>query len=199
MIKKIVMLSAFLITGFFANAQLDKGVWLVGGSGSFFSYKLQIKSQYVDYPNGHYTDILISPDIGYFVANRFAIGLRPTFSSYKGENTSTIISNQRQFFAGPFIRYYFLNPEKQFNILTDVCYQLGINKEGLPRRMDHGSINNFWLMAGPEIFFNSSVGMEVLIGYNYKKSTVKYPEAPNLDIRKGFQTSIGFKLHLEKL
>ena len=198
MIKKIVMLSAFLITGFLANAQLDKGVWLVGGSGNFFSYKLQIKSQYVDYPNGHYTDILISPDIGYFVADRIAIGLRPTFSSSNGEVTSTITSNQRQFFAGPFIRYYFLNPEKQFNILTDMCYQLGVSREG-PRHIYRGSINNFWLMAGPELFFNSSVGMEILIGYNYKKSTVKYPEAPNLDIRNGFQTSIGFKLHLEKL
>lgn len=198
MTKKIITLSAFLITGFFANAQLDKGVWLVGGSGSFFSYKFHTKSQYADYPNGHYTDILISPDIGYFVANRLVIGLRPTFSSSKGEVTSTITSNMRQFYAGPFLRYYFLNPEKQFNILTDVCYQLGINQYG-PPGIERGSINNFWVMAGPELFFNSSIGIEILVGYNYKKTTIKNPEARNLDIRKGFQTSIGFKLHLEKL
>ncbi len=56
--------------------------------------------------------------------------------------------------------------------------------------------DKFSIMAGPEIFFNSSVGMEFLLGYSYSKEDV---EQANKEVRKGFQIGIGFQIHLQKL
>jgi hypothetical protein len=54
-------------------------------------------------------------------------------------------------------------------------------------------------MAGPEVFFNSAVGLEVLLGY--KSSAEDINNAPHAysDKRKGFQVIVGFQIHLETL
>lgn len=55
---KITMLFAFLIAGLWARAQLDKGKWLGGGNGSFYTY-----TEKFDDPNSYtekYTDIQYS-------------------------------------------------------------------------------------------------------------------------------------------
>lgn len=47
-------------------------------------------------------------------------------------------------------------------------------------------------MAGPVIYFNSSVGLELSLGYYYQK--------PNNDAATtGLQTRIGFQVYLEKI
>ncbi len=187
------ILIAFL---FFANAaysQLDKNTWLVGGTGTLFSHKDNHKSE-TYYTESKYTEISIAASIGYFAVDKLAFGLRPTFTSEKGRVTTPGggYGNTKRYAIGPFARYYLLSSEKPFNILADVCYQYG--------RVNHlkrnkGNINSFSAMIGPVIYFNTSVGVELLVGYSYKKEEIK---DSYLDKRKGFQTSIGFQIHLEK-
>jgi len=50
-------------------------------------------------------------------------------------------------------------------------------------------------LAGPVIYFNSSVGLEVLLGYS---SSLEDVENANKEVRKGFQVAVGFQIHLEK-
>ena len=70
-----------------SHAQIDKGIWLVGGSGKFYSYNSTYNS--TSYSNeAKYTQIDLSPTIGYFVADKLALGIKPTFSSIKGKVTS---------------------------------------------------------------------------------------------------------------
>jgi hypothetical protein len=175
-----------------------KKTWLVGGSGSFYSYNQDL-SYSSAFTKGKYTNIDISASIGYFLANKFVSGINSTFSSYKGEAiVGGGISNSRKFAIGPFARYYFLEADRQFNILTEASYQFGPNVTPLTRK-DKGQINNFSVMAGPELFFNSAVGLVVLMGYKSTKEDIdNSPNAISYK-NKGFQVLVGFQIHLEPL
>jgi hypothetical protein len=59
-------------------------------------------------------------------------------------------------------------------------------------------MSNFSLLVGPEIFFNSAVGLEFLLGY--RKSTEKINDLQGYsDKRNGFYFSIGFLVYLEPI
>jgi hypothetical protein len=139
----------------------------------------------------------LSPNIGYFISDKFAVGLKTLFSWSKGEffpddpAWSGGKTNSTKFSIGPFVRYYFLDMTKQYNILSEVSYQQGTwNSVGA-----NGTLHSFNASAGPVIFFNSSVGLEMLLGYSANSENFKgsYKNSP-----KGFAINIGFQIHLAK-
>ena len=111
--------------------QLDKTTWLVGGTGSFYNYN----GTYTSTSNNadtKVTNIDIKTSIGYFLIDKLSVGLRSSFSYSKGKVyqsgvQSGLISSNTLFLIGPFARYYFLDKEKQFNLLADVGYLFGRN------------------------------------------------------------------------
>lgn len=186
-----LLICVLVLESFTAEGQLKKGNWLAGGSGKFYSHT----SQYISasYSNqAKYTRIDLAPNIGYFVVDQLAVGVRPTFSSIKGEVTSTggLSTNVQRYWIGPFGRYYFWKADKQINILTDVSYQYGFFG-GITK----GKLNQFSAMVGPVAYFNSSVGIEFLLGYS---SSYEDIEGYQKEVRRGFQISLGFQIHLEK-
>ena len=192
-IMKQTFLFLILATSFLtAKSQLNKGNWLVGGTGKFYSYNDYTSSSTYNV-EGKYTEIAISPSVGYFVIDKLAFGLKPTFSSLKGKVTSPGggITNIQRYWIGPFGRYYFLEKEKPYNIVTDISYQFGLFNSGGQK----GKLTNFSALVGPVIYFNTSVGIEFLLGYSYTKEDI---EAVNKIITKGFQIAVGFQIHLEK-
>ena len=198
------MKSFFLATAVFAISisafgQLSKSTWLIGGNGSFYSY-----SEDYSTPNYNQTAKIINVDVtasfGYFIVDKFAVGVRPYLSTYKSKVTSTSVGVGAptygfQIALGPFVRYYFLEKEKPFNILADVSYQLGINKFQVTPTQK-GEFNTFCFMGGTAIFFNSTASIEILLGYKQQIETLTSAYNRN---KKGIQASIGFTLHLEKL
>jgi hypothetical protein len=144
---------------------LAKGTWLVGGTGKFYMYNDQTSSS-TFFTEAKYTQIDISPSVGYFVIDKLAFGLKPTFSSIKGKVTSSggLSTNVQRYWIGPFGRYYFLEQDKPYNIVTDVSYQFGFFGGGLIK----GKLNTFSILAGPVIYFNPSVGLKFLLGYRFK-------------------------------
>lgn len=193
--KHIFHIFSFLVLTSSAFGQLTKGHWLVGGSGRFYSYKNEYLSSSFT-RNGKYTQIDLSPNIGYFLSDKFAIGLNTTISSLKGDfmvvggGGSGGSSSQRYLF-GTFGRYYFLEEAKQINILFNASYQSGIIR-GLNNT--RGTLSNFSISAGPVIYFNSSVGIEFLLGYlsNFEKYTSQVLS----ENKNGFQFNIGLQIHL---
>ncbi|MEO5947492.1 MAG: hypothetical protein ABIP79_11800 [Chitinophagaceae bacterium] len=193
--KLLFTILAFSVFMFSSNAQLTKGNWLTGGTGKLYTYNRDYSTSTfsVQYK---YTDIDVSASVGYFVADMLAFGLRPNFSWLKGEGVSGtgasgLRTNTKRYGIGPFVRYYFLNKDKPFNILSDISYQFGvINPEG-----ESGKANTFSFLTGPVIYFNSSVGLEFLLGYSSKTEELKDNYK---DVRKGFQIGIGFQIHLIK-
>lgn len=194
--KHISLLLSICLFTTSSSAQLTQNTWLVGGSGSLFSYHETYNSSAANF-TAKYTSIDISPSVGYFLIDKLSGGLRATFSSIKGESSGGGSMNNYKLAIGPFVRYYFLNADKQFNILTDVSYQFGVNRDfgGLSGK---GKFNIFSLMGGTEVFFNSTAGMEILLGYSQKISSIENSPPAATNNEKGFQVSIGFQLHLEK-
>lgn len=179
-----------------AYSQIDKDIWLVGGMGSMYSYNEDYTAPSVNV-TAKYTSIDLSANVGYFFADKFVTGIRPYFSSFKGQSSGGGVTNSFRLAIGPFARYYLLKDDKDFNLLTEISYQFGINnwKEGQPAK---GKFNTFSILAGAEIFFNSSVGIEILIGYKNQYASIDNSPSEYNSIKKGFQASIGFQLHLEK-
>lgn len=202
--KKIVF---FFIAVFFLSfssiAQLNKKIWLVGGNGTFSSTNDDYSSTTVASENKR-TVIKITPNIGYFIVDKFAIGLKSSLSWTKNKgltaNTTFSTSTTTRFDYGPFIRYYFLDKENPFNLLADLSYQFGNLK--FKESNEKGARNNFSVMAGPVLYFNSSVGIEFLLGYKIEKEkltkSTSTPQYFYTDTKKGMQVSIGLQIHLEK-
>jgi hypothetical protein len=180
--KKLTFVVIFVGFLFISKAQITKGNWMVGGNASYSSTK---------YKNGNEiqkTFILnISPDVGYFFANRFAAGLRPEFYYWKG-TTSSGSTEARIFRAGPFARYYFLSEEKTLNLLLEGAYQYSITKTNASTVKS----NTFSFFGGPVIYFNTSVGMEFLIGYSTSSILISNEKENTIRFR------IGIQFHLEK-
>lgn len=198
---KILILFFALLFVRNAHGQLEKSIWLVGGAGSFYSYNEDYTTPTYS-QTAKFTNIDFAASFGHFIFDKFAIGLRPNFSSYKGKVISASggsggSTNSYRVAIGPFARYYFLNTDKPFNVLADVSYLFGFLRQ-LGALHEKGTNNSFSVMGGTEVFFNSSAGMEVLLGYT--QSTVSIENSPGAfkNTKNGFQISIGFTLHLEK-
>ena len=116
-IKLFIISVLFTLT---ANSQITKGNWLMGGNASI-SYTKSIPKQtntYLNSAEGKTFSILLQPNIGYFVVDKFAIGLKLGVTNTYPTNQSFQI-NQTQFSISPFLRYYLLKTDKPFNIFVE--------------------------------------------------------------------------------
>ncbi|KAA9035706.1 porin family protein [Ginsengibacter hankyongi] len=197
--KKILLLIFTFSSILYSSAQITKSNWLIGGTGLFNSTTYNSTTGAA---GQRVTDIQLSPNIGYFLVDKFATGLKLGFGSsrYKtiGQNS---LSKQTTYSLGPFIRYYFLRVRKQFNLLVDASYQYGIERGGGSSAPDGQPLvfsitqytkNTFSIAAGPVIYFNPSVGLEFLIGYSSSKYVQH--EGNNNTVQVG----LGLQVHLKK-
>lgn len=196
-----ILLLTILITKH-SYGQITKHNWLVGGTGLFNSttYANDLGNE-----NQRITNFLIAPNIGYFFIDKFAGGLKLSFANSRNKNISNgagyNLQKNNSYGFGPFFRYYFLDTDKQFNILIDGSYQFQIERGGgvsstgntsIPFPITQYTKNIFSIAAGPVIYFNSSVGLEFLIGYT-TSNYVQNKSSVNI-----VQVGLGFQIHLEK-
>lgn len=101
--KHFLLILVILFCSFFkAHAQLDKGVWLLGGTGSFYSYNedYRVASDIIIMKR---MDINLSASAGYFFMDKLCAGLRPYFSSSNiaFDEAGTVSVYSYQFTIGP--------------------------------------------------------------------------------------------------
>ena len=182
--KTILLLLTIIIFSNGANCQITKGNWLVGGTGSFSS-QFERTSTF----NANGTNINLSPEIGYFFIDKFVAGVMPTYSHSKVKYLAgAAISHQVS--VGPFIRYYFLQPEKIVNIFGGVAYQYGVISNDNASASQFS--NTFKFTLGTVAYFNSSVGIELAANYEIFNA----PQASQS--ANTFALGIGFQIHLKK-
>ncbi|MGN6540899.1 MAG: outer membrane beta-barrel protein [Ginsengibacter sp.] len=180
--KKTILLILISFSFYHGNSQITKDNWLVGGNASFS----QLQSASTSAAKYKQTNFQITPLVGYFLKDKFAVGLNPSFT-YVSNNvgsTSTIIN------IGPFVRYYFLNPENTINLFAETGYAYGSITGKGQEKGQH--LNTFSFSGGPVVYFNTSVGLEFILSYSTTK--VKSFSGANNEIKFG----IGFQIHLEK-
>lgn len=175
-----------LITSIFyqnSYSQLSEGNFLVGGSASLNSSKYNL-------PGGGSSNLssaILSGDIGYFIGDKFVIGLNPGYSK---STVNSPYTNVEYFDIGPFLRYYILNIEKTVNIFSEFKYQFGFTKTN--QNTESSNRNKFGSNAGVAVFFNSAVALEFSLGYEF----LKYNN--NSGSLNTVNSSIGFHFHLIK-
>lgn len=187
--KKTILL--FFITSIFfneANCQITKDNWMVGGNANFAFSNASGGGN-----DSKTTNLSLAPNIGYFFIDKFAGGVRLSFNrDHIKYGPSNNFSTFRTYSIGPFVRYYFLDVDKQYNILIEGSYQFGNEKIETTNSTSNNSTNIISFSAGPVIYFNSSVGIEFLLNYS-STGTIGYKGRGN-----SFGISIGLQIHLEK-
>lgn len=196
--RKLLLVLYSFIFGSYCFGQIEKGYLLIGGSGVLSNYQQEYTnpSQSV---KGKYSEINVSASIGYFIRDKMALGIRPGVSTIKsrGVNSGGGQTQSSIFSLGPFARYYFLNIDKPYNFLIDASFQVGVYTQGISDK-DKGTVQNYAVIGGPELFFNSAVGVEFLLGYQFQKKTIKDQVAGFTDIKKGLIFSVGIQVHLKE-
>lgn len=187
---KFIFCISILFYSAISYGQLYKNNWVLGGTGSFSQRDSKFSSQSITY-DAKYTDLRISPNVGYFLLDKLSVGIKGSIDWVKnkayppGGGTTNIT----RYYAGPSARYYLLELDRQFNIATEATAQFGRFKAGI----DKGPISRYSIMAGPVIFFNSSVGLEFLVGYFSNSEDINIQKISN----KGIQMEIGLQFYLE--
>ncbi|AWG20551.1 hypothetical protein FFWV33_02890 [Flavobacterium faecale] len=178
--KKTILTMLLLSFYSFTNAQITKGNWMVGGDANYTNSKIINNDNEI---LGSGNTVRIFPNIGYFIANKFALGINGNFNYGKANNTvSNIVYG-----GGPFARYYFLKPENRINLLAEANYNYYSSKT---QGFDSNKGSSYRFKAGPVVYFNSSVGLEMTLNYlseSFSDGTAKY-----------FTVGFGFQIHLEK-
>jgi hypothetical protein len=173
--KKTILIFAICFTVELAFSQITKNSWLIGGNLGFIK---------TSDPSTDYSVLQVSPNIGYFLWDKFTLGSRLSF--IKSYNETHTFKSPAHTTIGPFIRYYFLAPEKMFNIYTQTSLEYTfINKiRGL---------QYFSVLGGPVIFLNPNVALEFNLGY----STTDFGKKNDATINT-FQSGISLQIHLNK-
>lgn len=193
-----------------AFSQINKGQWLMGG-GALYSFNETNYGQ--TYSSQH--QVQTTPNFGYFLFNKVAVGVNVNFSYLKNNDPITGVGGTGLLSsvggtAGPFVRAYFLPGTSRINFMLHGSYQFGVIKNTVAYRYltfnpygnyastsynESSSISrahNFMIAGGPVFVLNPHVTMELLVAYNKQKiesSTIQ---------TNSFFTGIGFQIHLGK-
>ena len=180
--KKVVFagLLSIVATAAFAQSNINKGDWMVGGNASFTYEK-----------DGDYktTTIGLAPNVGYFFMNQFAGGLRAGVASSTFKFNSTE-ETESAYQVSPFVRYYFLPSSQKVNVFADGSFGFGQAKYEAAGIETKYNFTQFAISAGPAIFLTPATALE--IGLGYTSSKVEDAE----DRSNSFGVNIGFQIHL---
>jgi hypothetical protein len=179
-LKTVIAILLFTIT---ANAQITKGNWMLGGYANYNNFSSESTNPTGSTNSSKGSSIIVSPTVGYFIINNLACGLSGNFVLGLVEQGNNVTN----YGAGPFVRYYFLKPEKTINVLSQVgCYYGNSSTDS--------KYNSYNFKAGPVIYLNSSVGLELTLDYNISKFSSDSYESTFKSLSIGF----GLQIHLKK-
>lgn len=197
--KQLLLLTVMVSISSLSFAQINKGQWLAGGNASFSSDKQELEADYTVSRN-RVTTLQFSPNAGYFITDKLAIGARINLSRIKNEVEQGSYSESTNLGVSlsPFVRYYFLPKSEKLNLFADAGYAYGRTKltnkyiatvPTTTSSTSKGSSNGYYISAGPAIFITPNTAIELTLSYNYSKQK-------DYDYKsKGFMTGIGFQIH----
>lgn len=212
--KKIALVILLVSISAALHAQLHKGQWMIGGTGEFTHTRTETAYPGLDdktISNGY----RFSPGIGVFVIDQLSAGLRFEVGSLKGTSdnsspnpfgsTSHAESKTSGVGISPFVRYYFLPAIKKVNIFADAAYSYAKYKTrnktsffqnnpppGSPSASESEfktsySMNSFSIAAGPVIFINQRVSVELSVRYEHGTDKKQSLNTNRVLIGTGFQ------------
>jgi hypothetical protein len=177
----IILISCLGISN--ANSQITKNNWMIGGNG-----RLSFQKETLNSSDAKGFNIQLSPSVGYFFVDNFSGGIRAKIDFDKVEFNGAK-SKTTHVGIGPFLRYYFLSSGNMVNLFAESAYQYSHYSSNIG---SSNSANSFTFSAGPVIYLNTSVGVELSINYELYKNKIAATSTKTLFL------GIGFQIHLEK-
>lgn len=206
--KKTTLFTIFiLVLGFAGQAQISQGTFFVGGSLGFATNTSKVKVGPNESTTSEMSSFTFAPSVGYFVADRTAVGLRAGISSTKnvnyqgnGDKTTTTrtpidvgIFAQRYFMiipefgftGGVFVSTRFGNEKvEDFDQSTNTTTVTESSISGFTAGLTGGTI---WFPT-PNLGFHTQVG---ILSFTTETETVKdsNPEISSTDSGFNFDLS----------
>lgn len=187
----MLMKSHLTLLLFFASlacaAQIKKGQFLAGGSGTYSAYAYK-------YSDSKVRNFGLDGRGGIFVINQLAAGFLIGYEYYKQFGTDDL-SNEyfRQYNqnikAGPFVRYYLLGVSKKINVLVDASGFRNWSKSGNLSGGSKSANYGYAFGAGPAFFLNPNVSLEATL--NYESNSHEF-------MTNALRVKVGFQVHLAK-
>lgn len=166
--KKLLFAVAFLLS-IVANAQTEKGAFLLGGGFSLVTGEGS-------------NQFAIDPNFGMLVADNFMFGGRVSYNSQKLGNVQT-----NQFGIGPFARFFFGQTSTKPFAVTEFDFLSSTTKSG-----NAGTIKSngtrFLIGLGFAAFINQTIAVEGVSGYTHSKFK-------DVDGSGGFTLRLGFGIY----
>lgn len=186
--KIVLLLISTVILSIQSIGQVTEGNWLIGGNATFRKNTNFDGVSYVS--KTRFLDL--NSDAGYFFIDKLGTGLKFQIhlQNEKALEASATSQSSSIFGIGPFLRYYFLPYDNRINLFSEahLMYTTTILRGATKGSFDHSQYGG---SIGAVAFFNSSVGIEMLINYNQYISTHNYNNSTLL-------FKVGFQIHLEK-
>jgi hypothetical protein len=182
--KKLLLLSKAILVFSFANAQTEKGNFLLGGDLANFKFGLVDNSG---------TTISLNPKAGYFVADRVAMGISMPINFDKNEFEDiegNYLTKSTNFGFGYFWRYYF-SKGYPFNFFAGIDFGVLTFKYKSEYTLANSSPvistqrgQDFYFIfdAGIVYFLSKSVGIESVLSTSNLTN-----DGMTLNFRVGFQ------------
>ena len=167
---KMIFLGLVMFAATAAGAQTDKGDLMVGGNAGFRT-------------NKGYSDITLSPNVGYFFGNNFAAGANLNLSFNKTGDVKTTTLG-----LGPFARYYIGHRNFTPFAVVETNYLLSNTKDATTKLNSSGV--GFLAGIGGAAFINQSVAFETIAGYNHSSLSGT--------VSNGFSLRFGFQVYLTR-
>lgn len=169
--KKFLLALSFISGFVIANAQTEKGDWMVGGG-------FQLNTADND------TRIALSPNAGLFVIPNLAVGANLLFDySKNGDNKRT------DFGVGPFVRYYFTKANVRPILQGSFNFLSSRNKTPQASNTENGI--SYFLGGGIAAFISDQVSIDGVLGYSHSKYE-------DFDGSGGFAMTMGFQVYILK-
>jgi hypothetical protein len=182
--KFLLFFSMVMLACTLAQAQTEKGKWLVGATTSNFS--LSGDRDYSQF------SLQLSPSVGYFVTDNLAVGVRLGFSASSTRALGVSVSRTSSLGAGIFGRYYIPLTERiKIPIELETNYVRGFGRI-------NSNPNNFGYMSsgiysGVSIFLNDAISLDLMAGYRLNAFSDSFSNST----QGSLSGKIGFSLYLD--
>lgn len=175
-IKLILLFTCLTTVSAFSQSEppetgISKGNWMIGGTAWF--------TEHASFNNIEYS---IDPRAGYFLCEKFAIGLNVSYY-FDG------VENFQRGSIGPFARYYFIN--KRVAPFIEAEYNLGKSRYQLQGGdFETVTTKRYGAGLGLDVFITRNVAFEGTVKYLYNK------EGAIADGKLGL--NIGFQIFINR-
>lgn len=174
--NKFILFFVFLFATTFTSlqAQVQRDNWMIGGNAA------------MDFSNGFSLDI--KPQVGYFFRDNWALGMRlgADLDIIKGKEENIISS---EFAIGPFVRYYFGNPEYKSVLRNGRVFAELTSGFSFINQSEGESVNGtrFGGGVGYSYFITNNIALEGLFTAEAVGGSGSNDFTGDLGIRIGFQ------------